>query len=128
MTLAEILEWLKGYQLFDNYYIGKIDGTKPKTLGVYANAGAGRPVHAIGGCSRYRLTGVRLLVHWSKDQNETQRAARALFEALTDVVGVETGDNLIYYVDLLTPEPIDVGTAANNVYEYVINFNIYSRR
>ena len=128
MTLAEIRDWLKAFALFDYYYVGRLDGTKPKALGVYAKASTGRPVHAFGQASSYEITGVRLLIHWNENPKETQEASIALFRALTDVTHVTVGDNLIYYVDLQCTEPIDVGADANGINEYVINLNIYSRR
>ena len=128
MTLAEIRDWLRTFGLFDYYYVGRIDGAKKRALGVYASASTGAPVHAIGQPSSYTVTGVRLLVHWNENPKESQEASIALFDALTDVAPVTTGGNLIYYVALQCTEPIDVGADANDINEYVINMNIYSRR
>ena len=128
MTLAEVRDWLRTFGLFDNYYIGRIDGSTEHTLGVYANANVGNPVYAIGQPSSYKINGYKLLIHWNKNPKETQDASNALFDALTRVSGIETGNNLIYYVDLQCREPIDVGCDANDICEYVINMNIYSRR
>ena len=128
MTLAEIKDWLKTFNLFDYYYVGRIDGTKEKALGVYAAASTGTPVYAMNRASSYVINGVRLLVHWNDNPKETQDAAIALFNALSDVVGVTAGDNYIQWVKLQVTEPIDVGADANDINEYVINFDIYSRR
>lgn len=128
MTLLEVCEWLETFELFEHYYIGKIDGSQQKVLGVYTRAN-GRPVHALGQPSSYDITGIKLLVHWSQDEDETQTASKNLFKALTDYPAQWIDDNnYIYYVDLQCQEPIDVGMDTNLIYEYVINLNIYSNR
>ena len=128
MTLLEVCEWLETFNLFDHYYIGKIDGTQENVLGVYARASSGRPVHALGQPSSYVITGIKLLVHGNQDENETQELAKNLYKALTDYPAQWVGENYIYYVSLQCQEPIDVGTDTNWIYEFVINLNIYSNR
>lgn len=128
MTLAEVRDWLKTFGLFDYYYIGKLNGSKEKALGVYTRSSGGRPVHALGGPSTYIITGIKVVIHGTENQNETQELALALFRALTDVSPVNFEDNTIYYVDLRVTEPADIGTDANKKYQYVINFDIYSNR
>ena len=128
MTLYEVMQWLKTFDIFQYYYVGKINGQQQQVLGVYARGEAGNPVHALGEPSKYQINGVKLLVHWNKDQQLTQNASNQLFSALTDVTDVDFGDNHIYYVDLLNTEPVNVGTDANDICEYVINIDIYSRR
>lgn len=128
MTLAEVMDWLETFELFDYYYIGKINGAKPRVLGIYTNASGGKPPHALGQPSSYVINSVKLLVHGTKNENETQILANALFTALTDVASVETGENYIHFVDLQVPEPLHIGTDTNGFYEFVINLDIYSRR
>ena len=70
MTLAEVRDWLKTFGLFDHYYIGKIDGTKERALGVYVRSSGGRPVHALGGPSTYFITGIKTIVHGTENQRE----------------------------------------------------------
>ena len=140
MTIAEVRDWLKDYiadPKFDYYYTGRIDGTKQRALGVYAHSYSTRPVYAIGQASSYEINGIKLLIHWNDNPKESQEASMALFSALSRVDGVEhavgTGQdrrviNYIQYVDLQCNEPIDVGCDANDICEYVINLNIFSRR
>ena len=128
MTLTEIKEWLKTFDLFEHYYIGKIVGAERKTLGIYARTSGAKPPHALGDDSTYVINSIKLLIHWNEDQQETQTASLNLFNSLTNLVGVSVGENYIYYVDLDCQEPIDVGMDTNNIYEYVINLQIYSKR
>lgn len=128
MTLIQVLSWLKTFGLFNFYYISKIVGMQQNVLGVYDNASSGRPVRAIGQDSSYTITSIKLLIHGTKDSQETQNKAIALFNELLQVREVEHDGNYIYFVDIRCPEPIDVGMDTNNIYEFVINLDIYSRR
>ena len=128
MTLAEIRDWLKTFGLFDYYFIGTIDGSKENVLGVYTRTATPTPPHALGQRSSYVINGVKVLIHGNQNENKTQLLANQLFENLQDITGVEVGDNLIYYVRLRSNEPISVGMDAHRIFEFVIDFDIYSRR
>lgn len=84
MTLADIRDWLRTFGVAENYYIGRLDNKKERSLGVYDLARRGAPVMAIGGlaCSSYDVKSVSLLLHWSRNANETELAAQALWDAV----------------------------------------------
>lgn len=128
MTLADVRDWLETYHLFDKYYIGKIVGSYENVLGVYSRATAGRPVTALGLNSSYELMGVKLLIHGNQIEADTQALALQLFDILRNISQLEVGDNFIQFVDVRCSEPIDVGTDANRIFEFVINIDIYYRR
>lgn len=128
MTLANIMAWLKTYELFDACYIGKINGAKENVLGIYARGTAGRPVRALDNNSTYDIASTKFLVHGNKDENDTQTLALQLFDILYNARKIEVGEDLVYFVDILCDEPIDVGTDANRIFEFVINADIYSKR
>ena len=109
MTLAEIRDWLKTFNIAENYYIGRLENKKEYSLGVYEGAAAGRPVIAIGGIqnSSYDVRAVSLLLQVNDE---------------------DAGKNHIQYLQMTVPEPVGVGTDGSGVYEYVINFNLYYRR
>lgn len=131
MTLAEIRDWLKSFDVAENYYIGRLDNKKEKSLGVYSLARRGAPVTAIGGvsCSSYDVKGVSLLLHWNRNARETEQAAQKLWRALFGAAHVDVpGGSHIQYVQPNVPEPVAIGTDDGGVYEYVIEINIYFRR
>lgn len=128
MTLAEIRDWLKTLDAAENYYVGRLDNKKEKSIGVYDGRSTGRPVMAIGGNSSYDIKAVSLLLHWNRNRNETEIAARSLWDQLVGVNNQEAGGNYIQYLQMTVPEPVGVGTDAGGIYEYVINFNLYYRR
>ncbi|WP_313188199.1 phage tail terminator protein [Lacrimispora sp.] len=114
----------------DNVYIGKLDNKKQKSIGVYSRLSTGSANIAIGGleCTTYDTKPVSLLIHWSKSKDETERAAYNLFEKLRSVSSLTIGDTPINFLRLMVPEPQDVGTDDDGVYEYVIWLDfIYER-
>jgi hypothetical protein len=130
MRLANIRDWLKGFNIGDNFYIGKLDNKKEKSIGVYLRDRSDHPVTTIGGppCGTYDITSVKLLIHWNTNSDESEQAARSLFAALRSQTQFTIDNTLIHYPELLCPEPIEVGTDDNGVYEWVIEFSIYYER
>lgn len=113
-----------------NVYIGKLDGKQLKSIGVYSRRTSGMPDVALGGldCTTYGIKPVSLLVHWNKDKGEAEAAAYGLFEKLRNVASLTIGGTHAGYLRLMVPEPQDVGTDGNGVYEYVVWLDfIYDR-
>lgn len=106
----------------DSVYIGKMDGKKQKSIGVYSRPTSGSPNIALGGldCTTYDVKPISLLVHWGEDKGAAEAAACGLFEKLRNVTSLSIGGTHINYLRLMVPEPQDVGTDDNGVYEYVI--------
>ncbi len=128
ITLANIRDWLKSYSNAEHFYMGKLDNKQDKSLGVYSLKRSGSPVTAIGAQSTYDIIGVSLLIHWNTNANETEIEARQLYEALRTVKNITINSTLIYMIELLVPEPIDVGTDDKGVYERVIELKFYYER
>jgi len=124
LRLKDIRQYIAGLGIAadDNVYIGKMDSRKDKSIGVYNRPGSGSPEIALGGpdCTTYGTKPVSLLVHWNKNPSETEEAAAQLFEKLQNVTGPDIADTRIDFIRLMVPEPQDVGTDDNGVYEYVI--------
>ena len=128
ITLANIRDFLKRFDLFEHYYIGKLDNKQDKSLGIYSFKRNEPTVTAIGGDSSYDIKGVSLLIHYNNNADETEIAALRLFEKLRTVKDVTIGNTQIYMIQLLMPEPVDVGTDDKGVYERVIEMKIYYER
>lgn len=130
MKLVQIKDWLKSIYAADHYYIGRLDNKKEKSLGVYDRPTGTRPVMALGGLqnSSYNIRGISLLLHWTRNKQEAEEAAFELWDRLIGIRDLDTEYGHIQYLQMTIPEPIGVGTDANGVYEYVINFNLYYRR
>ena len=133
LLLKDIQEYIisLGIAEADRVYIGKMDGKKQKSIGVYSRPTSGMPNIALGGvnCTTYDIKPVSLLVHWCKDKGAAEAAAYGLFEKLKSVTSLSIRDTHINYLRLMVQEPQDVGTDDSGVYEYVIWLDfIYSRK
>ena len=89
---------------------------------MYNRKGEGPPQLPLGGLdySSYDIKRVSLLVHWNKDVLESEKSARALYDALLKETSLTIGEEEIRFLVLQVPEPVDVGTDDNGIYEYVI--------
>lgn len=125
--LAEFKDYLKTLNIADHYSIGKIDNSKERSIGVYAD-GYQRRVEAIGKASSYGTAGIRILLHWTKNLRETETVARSLYDELRYITDTDMGSVHVQYLYLNYDEPVFLGTDANGVYEYVISGVIYYRR
>ena len=126
--LAEFRDYLKTLDVADNYYIGKIDNSKLKTIGVYGQQGGLARVEAIGKKSSYNVTRIRILIHWNKNAKETETASWNVYELLRYITDVDMGTVHVQYLSLDESEPAFIGTDDNGVYEYHISARIYYRR
>ena len=133
--LAELRDYIKARQSADgytgakaeHYSIGKIDGTKFKSLGVYADVG-GVHVDAIGKQKSYDAMPIRILLHWNKNAKEAEIASHDLYQLLSYINGITMGDAYVQYLYLAEGAPSFIGTDDEGVYEYVIPATIYYRR
>lgn len=111
-------------------YIGKLDSKQEKSIGVYNRPSSGGPEIALGGidCTTHNTRPISLLIHWNRNASETEEAAYKLFEKLQNITSLTIGSTHIDIVRLMVPEPQDVGTDDNGVYEYVIWLDFIFRR
>ena len=133
LALKDIRQYISSLNIAadDNVYMGKMDNKSQKSIGVYSRPSSGPANIAIGGLeyTTYDTKPVSLLVHWNKNKDETERTAYELFEKLRSVTSLTIGDTPINYLRLMVPEPQDVGTDDNGVYEYIIWLDfVYQRK
>lgn len=142
LGLTVIRDWIEEMQLADHHYIGKLDAKQDRSIGVYQRNVYSEPRVAIGGreLASYDVKYISVLVHWNEDAWETEKAAFRLFEQLKaarDVIRTEevteedqttTATHRILFIDMQVPEPVDVGTDDNGIYERVIWADVYYER
>lgn len=126
--LADIRDWLKQFNIAENYSIGRIDSNKDKSIGVYQRKTSIAPIRAIGNASTYEIKPISLLIHWNKNVAETEKAAFELYKKLEAVSSLTLNNIQIYLLTLLQSEPVSVGSDDSGVFEYVIEFDIYYER
>lgn len=130
ITLAEVRDWIKTFNAANNYYIGKLDNKRENSIGIYQRKTIDGPRVAIGGRSlaSYDVKSISILIHWNKNANETEKRAQYLYNRLFEAESVVIGETPIKMIALLQNEPVDVGTDDNNVYERVIELDLYYER
>lgn len=128
ILLSDIRDWLKSFELFDNYYIGRLDSKKKNSLGVYNLQDTGRH-EVIGGLKKYEKKGVSLLIHGDTNKTTTEKKAWSLYEKLEEMIYTceypQIGGKGVYFIELLNNQPVDVEQDNDSIYEYVIELNIY---
>lgn len=125
ISLKDIKDWLKQFDIAEHYYMGKLDNKQDKSVGVYQRRTSDQPRMCIGEKSSYDIKPVSILLHWSNDADETEEKAMALWNVLRSQTNVTINNVHIPYIKLLNSEPIDVGTDEKGVYERVIEIDFY---
>ena len=128
ITLADVRDYLKSFNLFAGYYVGRIDASKKNVLGVYDLKGNRRHKTIGKGTQKYDIKGVSLLIHGDTNKTNTEKLAISLYEALENVEEGEIAGGKINIIDLQQDAPIDVDADSSKVYEYVIEVLFYVER
>ena len=128
VTLADVRDYLKSFNLFTGYYVGRIDADKKNVLGVYDLRN--REKHRTIGTDtqKYDVKGVSILIHGDTNKTDTEQLAISLYEALESAVDAEIAGRKVNIIDLQYDAPIDVDADDNKIYEYVIEVNFYIER
>lgn len=124
VKLEDVKDFLKTFDLFSGYGIGRIDTAKTSQLGVYSLKSNTRH-KCIGGAQKYEIKSISLLIHGYKSKTQTEALAQNLYKALDQCKDAEIGGRKVFMIELLWDEPIDVDTSDNKIYEYVIEVNFY---
>lgn len=129
LTCDDVLSLVESFKLAENYYIGKLNNKKDKSIGVYS--GDKLPYYvALGGFENnlYNVQRFTILVHWTKHPHDTEIIANELYEKVSLINNQTINDKYIYYINMLYNQAIDVSTDDNGIYERVIDIEIYSRK
>ncbi len=130
LYLEDVRDFISGLAIAadDHVYMGKMDNKKEKSIGVYQLKQARPPTISLGNSGTYKVKPISLLVHWSKSARETEKAAFQLYETLRIIQNVTINDATIIYIQMLQEEPVDVDMDDKQIYERVIEINIFYER
>lgn len=119
MTLKNVKDWMQK-QIQANWKIGIYDSSKQKTICV-RNLTSNRSKLAIGGLANTNtaVKGVSIVVHWTKNPDETECIVQAVHELFYGKQPIISGYQTVL-CEMRSDEPISVGTDDNGIYEYVI--------
>lgn len=122
MTLSDLRAYTESLGIADIVYQAKLPGDARRAIGVYDSKHSHAYTTAIGGeaLSSYGTRWVTFLVHWTENSRDTEDAAARLWRALRDTREVQAGNTRIKFIQLLTNEPVDIGTDDAHVWERVI--------
>lgn len=128
LPLSSIRDWIAslGIVLDDHVYSGKLDAKKKQSIGVYNRKQEGTPPRTVlGGAKKYDIKRISLLVHGDEYQRKTEALAFKVWEAIEQAKNVTINNKSIYIIQFVVPEPVDVGTDDNGIYEFVIWVDLY---
>ena len=128
ITLADVRDYLKSFNLFNGYYVGRIDANKKNVLGVYDLRNRARHKTIGENTQRYDIKGVSLLIHGDTNKTSTEQLAIKLYKALESAESAKIAGKKVNIIDLQQDAPIDVDMDASKVYEYVIEVLFYVER
>ena len=128
ITLADVRDYLKSFNLFTGYYVGRIDANKKNVLGVYDLRNRARHKTIGTNTNKYEVKGVSLLIHGDTNKTNTEKLAIKLYEALESAENGEIAGRKVNIIDLQQDAPIDVDADSSKVYEYVIEVLFYVER
>ena len=116
MLISEVKDLIKSLNIIDgmNYYCGILDNKKQKSLGFYKEDSGNNQLDFQGHKLHIKMKQIQILVHWNKNYDETEKAAKTIYDALQNLsdtiitnVGYEFKDYKIYGLELIDDEPID---------------------
>ena len=128
VTLADVRDYLKSFNLFQGYYVGRIDANKNNVLGVYDLRHSARHKTIGKGTQKYDVKGVSLLIHGDGNKANTENLAIKLYEALENANDTTMAGRKVNVIDLRHDAPIDVDVSEGGTYEYVIEAIFYVER
>ena len=128
VTLADVRDYLKSFNLFTGYYVGRIDANKKNVLGVYDLRAGGRHKTIGTDTQKYDVKGVSVLIHGDTNKTNTEQLAINLYKALESAENAEIAGRKVNIIDLQYDAPIDVDADDNKIYEYVIEVLFYVER
>lgn len=128
MRVSDIRDYIETLGLADIVYSSKmpVDGT-PRMIGVYNSKHPYPYKPAIGTQMSYGILHVTILIHWTRDPDETEEQTDRVFKALTEAREAEVNGKTIKFI-LPEYEAMDVGTDPNGIFERVIEAAIYYKK
>lgn len=131
MTIDEVMQWLESLgapEGVGGWTMARLDASKQKRIGVWQRPQRDGMEIAIGRAPATRCKHVQLLVHWTENAHETELAAQALYDAIAAAERPSIGGVPADYIDLMTPEPVDVGADEHGIFERAIWLDIYHQQ
>ncbi len=124
MMLSDVRDYIKSNLPDTKIYIGRLGSSEENSIAIY-NRETNLNSIAIGGKSNTTcgVKGIKILVHGSKNAADTELFANKVYDLF---YGTVQGD---WWCNVKNDAPVSLGSDDENIYEYVINVDIwYNRR
>lgn len=131
LLLSDVRDWIKTLKTdAENFYCGRLDAKKEKSIGVYQLKSADTRRTVLGGidCQIYEIKAVSILIHWNKNAVDTEKSALNLYQQIKNSNHFSIGNTYVFFIEILQGEPIDIFTDENGIFERVIEIKLYCRR
>ena len=131
VTLADLRDWLAGLGVPEgaSWSIGRFEGSQEMRCCVYQRPSYDGAQVALGGpgATRTLVKRASVLVHWNRNARETEEAAQAIYDAIARHATGNTaiGGDVASYIALELPEPMDLGSDDNGIFERTIWLDAY---
>lgn len=125
MRVSDIRDYIDTLGLADFVYSSKMprDG-RLRMIGVYNSKHPYPFKPGIGQGMSYGVRHVTILIHWTREPDETEKETDTLFDALIQTRDVTVNGWKLKFV-IPVYEPMDIGTDSNGVFERVIEAAVY---
>lgn len=124
-TLADVRDFLKTFNMFEGYGIGRIEESKSNILGVYSLRDNGDRHVCIGRHEKFEVVPISLLIHGNTNKDSTEKLANNLYEKLENCAGATINNRKVNIIRLHQDKPVDVDVSESKIYEYVIEVSFY---
>lgn len=122
LSTKEVKDYLKTIILCDNWYIGKRDENKEKSITLFSNKRELEKISKFNNLQTYSTLPITLLLVWSKNYNLAEIKANDIYDLLDKRKFSINGFNC--FTETLNEGPIDLGSDDNNNYKFSIEINI----
>lgn len=123
LSTKEVKDYLKTVVVCDNWYIGKRDENKEKSITLFSNKRELEKISKFNKLQTYSTLPITLLLVWSKNYNLAEIKANDIY-GLLDKRKFSIND-FNCFTETLNEGPIDLGSDDNNNYKFSIEINIY---
>ena len=125
MRVKDIRDYVETLNLAEQVYSSRmpVDGT-PRMIGIYNSKHPYPYKPAIGGEMSYGILHATILIHWTRDPDETEEQTDIVFDTLRSIRNEEVNGQTLKHV-LPEYEPMDVGCDPNGIFERVIEAAFY---
>lgn len=129
ITISDFKGWLKEKIDCPTWFTGGLRDNKQKSIVIYNGKAFINPM-AIGGLqnSSYKGKGIRILVHWTKNAEDSELKAMEVYNSLHGLTNVQIASKRVIQFNMRDPEPIPLGVDDSGIYEYVIDLEIIHER